>query len=86
MTASDDRVERGEHIMTYRKSLIWFGFLLLSAFFLVEDARAQAVCTVPPGLGSAGPELCVNVYEDDNAISLDFRGPSPIVINQTIGD
>lgn len=55
------------------------------AMLAATEVSAQTVCAGSPYLGASGPELCVNVSEDGGA-SLDFRGPSPITINQTIGD
>jgi hypothetical protein len=62
-----------------------FVFMALLVAAGASEVRAQSVCTGPPYLGTNGPELCVNVSEDSGA-SLDLRGPSPITINQTIGD
>jgi hypothetical protein len=58
---------------------------VLGCFLGASGVEAQSVCAGPPYLGSSGPELCVNISEDGGA-SLDFRGPSPININQTFGD
>jgi hypothetical protein len=77
---------------TDSRSKIWslFFVLLLVACFGAEDARAQAVCTSQPYLGTNGPELCVSVYDEGTGDTWyegrPVQGQGTIRINRTIGN
>ena len=62
------------------------GFVLLIAMLGAGSARAQSVC-VGPFLGAGGvEELCVNIRETETGASMDFRGSSPLLIQEMVGD